>query len=289
MNDDRKIIGAGELVDTKSLVELGATVANVNKDNDFLYSVVPAGYQLAVHDLAERNEELEIRRKEISTGRPARHTGTQNVADVNSFIAMVEREQIPSTTIIKAFLDDQAFCAVINYAEDGKIAGHSDRNIRLELKHTPEFTRWSDMDRVRVSQKALAEFLEENMDDILEPTASEVIEMISNLKVKSKAQYHSVVDVNTGNQSVVFSESIKGETVNGSLEFFSKFSIGVAPFRGSKRHEMQCRLRFSVVNERMEVFFSIINRTQAMEKAFETESNLIKDVADKLSLPLINV
>jgi uncharacterized protein YfdQ (DUF2303 family) len=290
MKEIGSLIGEGEVIDVKGLLKAGAALAEINETKEMLYAIVPSDYSLAVHDMARRNRDLDDEKKVIETGRPLRHTGIQAVADVDSFLLMVKRESIPETTIIHASLDSQNFMAIINHASDGQTAGHSDRKISLTLKKTSEFVRWQANNRRRFNQRDLADFLEENIDSITEPDANEIINMISNLKVKRTRDYHSVVDVESGNQSVTFSDTVKGEVVNGTQEFLGKFKIAVPPFQGAKRYNVDCRLRFGVAEgEQMVVYFSMLNLDAVLEHAFEVENDLVREAVAEMELEVVNV
>jgi uncharacterized protein YfdQ (DUF2303 family) len=283
-------------IDLNELIKLGATTADVSDERELLYAVVPEGYELKTHDMSKRNEEIvkrderiAERKFELENERPMRNVGDVRVADVESFAYMVERENIPETTIVRADMNNRNFVAIINFAEDGKIAGFEDRTISLSLVRTLEFGRWMANNRERMTQLQLADFLEENLENIVEPPAAEMIEMISNLKVKRNAQYHSVIDTNTGAQSLSFSETIKGETVNGSMDFRSKFKIAITPYIGSKPYEIECNVRFSVGEERLRIFFNMINIAKIEEHAFDAENTKVRDAMGKLGAPVINI
>ena len=276
-------------LDIDTLVQLGIAVGGVKEKHELLYSILPDGYKIGTFDTGKRNEELDERRTVRDTGRPLRNTGTIDVADVESFVLMVGRENIPETTIVTANMDRRQFTAIVNFAEDGQKAGHGDRKISLEMQTTLEHDRWTKNNRARMTQLQLADFLEENLENITEPPAAEMIEMISNLKVKRNAVYHAVIETETGEQSLSFSETIKGETQNGSFDFKSKFKIAITPFRGSKPYEITCNLRFSVDDQSLRIFFSMVNISKVVEHAFEEENRKMRGEMSTLDVPVINI
>jgi len=271
------------------LVGIGVSVADIKVKNELLYAIVPEGYELKTKDLAERNEKLADNKKIKETGRPVRNVGDVMVADVDSFVTMVKREMLPDDTMITAHMKNQNFNAVINWGKNGQEGGHCDRKIILVLQKTTEFLRWEGKNRARMSQLQLADFIEENLESISSPPAAEMIEMISDLKVKRNASFHSVIDTKTGMQSLSYTEEIKGETVKGNLEFQSKFKVALTPFQGSKLYEIDCNLRFSIDDNRPNIFFSMVNLSKVMEVAFTEESDKIRKEMTVLGLPVINI
>jgi len=273
----------------RELLDAGLVTAEVKKDHETLYAIVPKGCSLETHDLAKAKQKLADDVQVRATGRPLRHTGNFFVTDVDSFVVMVKRELVPETTIVTSHLENKNFNAIINFSEDGKKAGHGDRKIILELKQTSEFKRWFEYNRQRLSQTQLADFLEENLESIVDPPAGEIIQMISDLKVKKNAQYHSVIDTETGAQSLSYSEEKRGETQNGSLDFRGKFKIALVPFIGSQPYEIDCHLRFSIDSHVLSIFFSMINITKVLEHAFDLENEKVKEAMEELKVEVVNI
>jgi uncharacterized protein YfdQ (DUF2303 family) len=244
--------------------------------------VVPEGYVVQDFDLARRNEDQEPT--------PRRHKGTIDVSTVDSFNRFVAREQIPETTVCFSDVDREQFTAVINYAAAGDQPGWGDRKILLSIKKTTEFKRWEENNRKRMSQMQLADFLEENMDSIREPPAAALIEMISHLRVKKRAQFDSVINQENGDQSITYSEEIKGESINGSVDFASKFLVGLTPYRGSDPYAIHCNLRFSVdSNKQLTIFFSMQNIELVKEKAFNAERDKVMKTMEVMGVPVFDV
>ena len=273
----------------QKLLDTGAGLAKVEMIDEMLYAMVPDGYKLATNDLAKRNEEMEDRRTERETGRPLRNTGTVTVADVDSFVLMVTREIIPATTVILANVEKRNFKAIINFAENGENAGHSDRSIYLELVATEEFKRWFGNNRHHMSQMDLAYFIEENLESITDPPAGEMLSMVQNLKVKKRAKWESSIDTESGQQHLAYSEDVKGEMLKGTIAFKSQFAITVTPFHGTAPYEIKCSLRFSVEDDSLKVFFVMQNLHKIIDHAFNSEMDKIKAAMEGLKVPIINV
>lgn len=266
----------------QALLDAGVAIAKpVELSPDYYGVVVPEGYEFKTDDHSNRNEKLQ----EV----PRRNTGVVTVANVDSFLRFTERELLPETTVSFADLNGKTFRVIFNYSAGGDKPGWADRQVLLELKKTAEWMRWDSMNRRRMSQMDLADFIEENLDTISSPPAADLIEMIGALRVKRHAQFDSVIDQNTGMQSIAFSEETKGETINGNIEFHGKFQIGVAPFHGSEKYGIDCNLRFSIDSERsLRIFFSMINIEAVLEDAFNVERQKIVDAFGTLGVPVFD-
>lgn len=265
----------------ETILGAGIAIGEIKEKNELLYTVVPDGYRLETEDLQERNEALEER--------PRRITGEVSLANVESFCAFVEREFVENTTVCFAHLFHNAFTTIFNYDAPGGVPGWGDRKAILSLKKTSNWKRRTSNNRVKMTQLKFADFLEANMDDIVEPDAASIIEMVSALKVKKKAEFHSIVDQNTGFTSLQYTEDVKGEAIKGSVDFFGKFTIGLAPFYGSDPYKVKCNLRFSVDDQnRLEVFFQMINEESVTEDAFNVERSKIVERLTALGVPIFD-
>jgi uncharacterized protein YfdQ (DUF2303 family) len=276
-------------LDLQKLLDTGGALAEVECENDLLYTVLPEGYKLEVKDLASRNRDRAIEDWEHENGRPWRNKGRVMVADVESFLLMLRREMIPASTIVTANMDNKEFTAIIDYAESGSVAGYGDRTIVLRLLMTTEFKRWVDNNRTKMNQVELADFLEANLEYIVEPPAADVIETVRALKVTKKASFGSTTDNATGKVSVAYSEDIKGETINKSVDLVSRFKIVIPPFHGSDTYKISCNLRFDTDQGVLLVHYAMIDGVAAVEHAFQEESKKVRGGVEKLKLPMINV
>lgn len=266
----------------KDLLEAGTSMAAITKEEDLLYAVVPDGYSLKIEDISDL--------KEATEEKPRRITGLVGLRTSDSFCNFIEREHVEQTTVCFADVEQATFKAVFNYCGPGGVPGWCDRKAQLELMHTREWLRWVGNDRKDLSQLELADFFDANLDDIVEPDGAEIVEMITALKVKRKVSFHSAVDQNTGFTTVQFTENTSGEAVKGSIDFFGKFTIGIAPFRGSDPYKIKCMLRFTINNEnQLKVFYGMINRDVVEEAAFGVEQAKIMERMQGLGVPVFDI
>lgn len=271
--------GIGDAVDT--ILNTGAAIGRPQEKDELLYAIVPEGYELATEDIADRQEKREPT--------PRRITGSVSLANVDSFLEFCGREYVEDTTVCFANLRTRSFAAIFNYAAPGGVPGWSDRSATLTLGETTNWKRWLDVNGEKMGQLSLADFLEANMDDIFEPDAADIIEMITALKVRKNAEFHSIIDQNTGLVSMQYSEDVKGESIKGQIDFIGKFTIGLSPFYGSSKYSIKCNLRMSTNNEnRLLVHVQLINHQAVIEDAFNVEREKILQGMKELNIPVFD-
>jgi len=242
------------------------------------FLIVPEGYKA---------QEIDVERLYEA---PYRNKGTVEVATVDSFLRFVERELVPETTVCFADQESSEFKAIVNYSGGGNEPGWSDRIVVLSLKRTTAWGRWSNNDEVKMNQLAFADFIEANMADVSEPDAATIIEMIKQLKVHRKAEFTSVVDPRTGFTNLTFNEQTSGETLKGNIEFFGRFVLGLAPYRGSDKYKVDAWLRFNINEQnKLLVYYSMINADLVEEHAFAVEREKVLAGMIELKVPVFDV
>lgn len=272
----------GEGTSVAQLLEAGVAAAKINENEELLYAIVPEGYELKTEDISSHIES----REDV----PRRQTGNTWLRTSDSFCEFVERGFVEGTTICFASLGESTFTAIFNYQGPAGMPGWADRTANLTLEYTTEWKRWIKADRTKFSQLELADFFDANLDNIVEPDAASIVEMLTALKVKRKAEFHSAVDQNTGFTNVQYTENTSGEAVKGSLDFFGKFTIGVAPFSGSDPYSVKCSLRFNIDNDNnLRVFFTLINSDLVEEAAFDVERDKVLTAMTELGVPVFDV
>lgn len=242
------------------------------------FLIIPEGYEAKEVDVEKLLTE------------PFRNKGSVGVATVDSFLRFSERELLVGTTVCFADQDTGYFKTVFNYAAAGDMPGWSDRSVQLNLKKTTSWTRWMGSNGKQMDQLAFADFVEANLPDISEPDGATIIETIQQLKVHRKAEFISVVDPRTGFTNLTFNEQTSGETLKGNIEFCGKLVLGLAPYRGSEKYRVDVALRFNINDQnKLRVFYSMINADLVEEHAFGQEREKILTRMTELGVPVFDI
>lgn len=114
----------------------------------------------------------------------------------DSLIDYINRFKNPDTVVF-ADIDANVIEAVIDY--HGPLAGliptphRGDHRASLALRHSIEWHTWNKASGVLMSHTAFATFLEENSDDVVQPSGADLLELCRDLQVIQNVKFGSSV------------------------------------------------------------------------------------------------
>ena len=179
-----------------------------------------------------------------------------SMADLQSFIEYVNRHK-EASTIIKLFarkgseVEARAiidFHAAPDEEEASKVADdpYSERdyteNEARWCEHVAEFSTratsswlaWSSQNGTLLSQSKFADFIYQNMPEIMEPKGADLLEMVATLKALSKGVFKNQKDLHTGSMDQVAHVEVTLRVGNADKPFTlpKQFKIAVQVFYG---------------------------------------------------------
>lgn len=249
--------------------ETEAVAAIVRSANTPILNVPTMG--LAVFP-SGKIEELD---KEIYRNNPKRKRAWLRLVETRSFINYVKEHKSENATHVFGVATEEGgkFTAFIDWHDRGEdaAANWGEHQVDLLLSTTPEWRRWLGSNSKLMSQEAFAEFLEDNLTDIVRPDAGHLIDIAQMLQGKKTAHFKSGKNLQNGAITLEYSETIEtsGSRVNGDFQVPSEFFIGVCPFVGAEGVEIRARLRFRIVDGGKLHFAYILDRPyKVIEAAF---------------------
>jgi uncharacterized protein YfdQ (DUF2303 family) len=97
-------------------------------------------------------------------------------------------------------------------------------------RYSEAWTRWQAATKEPMEQAELAEFIEENRADIVDPSAAQMLDIVRTFKVKKDSEYDSLTYQADGAVKLHYSERVQQQ---GSTLFPEKLAIGIPVyFRG---------------------------------------------------------
>lgn len=184
---------------------------------------------------------------------PNRARGTVNLRDMASFVAYVRErtgqagaEQGANTLRIYGQLGPKpGFRAVFN--DHGKLrAGWRDDVAVFDCPLSDEWTRWTSKNGVKMDQETFATWIEDNLPDIAEPAAADMLEIARSLEAKKKVNFASGLRLSNGEHQITYEEQIDGTAAKGRLHVPEVFALGVPVFEGGDRYRVEARLRYRI-------------------------------------------
>lgn len=209
--------------------------------------------------------------------KPRRQRATVLLYEAASFIDYVNAHNRQSMTHIFAKANERGgeFCAIIDYHPRGLLdGGHGDHICKLILEATPEWKRWIEKSSQLLTQESFAEFIEDNLTDIIEPDGATILEMAQLLQGKKSVAFKAGRNLRDGSIQLEYSEEIQlnGGGINrrdDTMKLPEKFKLGICPFVGANGVEIEARLRFRISNGGSLHFAYILNRPfKVVEEAF---------------------
>lgn len=210
---------------------------------------------------------FELESIESSLPRPKRLRAQIDVRTVDSFVHYVARFLTPGTLLVG---DDtaQRVDALLDYHESALMPSHSEHRCRLQLEATPEWKAWAAGDKKRFNQADFAQFLEDNLVDIVAPEGATVLEVARSLEAAKAVNFRSSLRLDNGERQFLYEETVSGSAGKGTLKVPEVFTLGLQPFRGSDRYRVEARLRYRIEGEgKLVLWYDLLRPHKVLETA----------------------
>lgn len=258
------------------------------------FVLVPEGTE--VHSLEHLLPFSPFQRENVTLTRP------------ESLIDWCNRFKRPESVIF-ADQASEKFTAVLDYhgESDPALASFSGGKRAMvgaiTLQKTPEWKTWLGITKQALGQIALAEFIEDNILDIIDPKGATMLEFAKNFRTRHKADFAEVVNLENGQSKVQYEETIeiKGQSSSSSKGEFlvpNQILLALQPYEGtpekknedgsivegvSPGYEVVCRFRSRTANAKSIFYFEIVRPDLIVEDAF---GKIAAKIAEKTGLPM---
>lgn len=204
--------------------------------------------------------------------------------DAPSFIAYVGRYKTPNTQLF-AELDAGSVTAVIDYHQAPQSNGESvplygAHAATYRAKLAEEWARWTQIDNQKISQAQLAEFLEENAENIVEPEAASVLEVARNLKMRKRVKFESGLSLKDGTIQLEYREEVEGAGKE-QMAVPDHLIIGVPVYFGGEGFRLKVMMRYRIEEGVLHFMLKIHRREFAVQAAF---AQVVKEIAEGVGI-----
>lgn len=216
-------------------------------------------------------------------GEPRRAAGNVTVRDVASFIEYVKRHKSAATVI---FADAEGgMRAVFNHHAEGQAAGWRDLSAMLVRPRTPAFAAWMTAAKGAMDQVAFANFLEERLGDIAEPSGASLLDTAEHFRAHTIVRFRSQQRLRDGQTQVEYIEQVEGGAEgDGKLTLPDRLTVVLQPFRDSESFPVRARLRWRVEERR--VRFSVLFDDTLLDELEKVYEAAIEQVAKETGAPV---
>lgn len=124
--------------------------------------------------------------------------------------------------------------------------------VRFAARFDPAWEAWSGAQASRFTQETLGEFLLDHDDEIVSPTAADLLELVTNFSMTTTLRFASSRNLQNGLRSLMFHEE-NGTPVE--LRIPEQIEVGVPVYAGGEAFKMAVRIKYRQSDG--EVLFSL--------------------------------
>ncbi|MCX5229712.1 DUF2303 family protein [Streptomyces sp. NBC_00233] len=219
------------------------------------------------------------------TGIPARKQGNTTVRDAESFAAYFEKHADTDTEVY-ADADRLTVTAVLD-AHTATAARWSGHRLTLGLRKTESWEQWLQLDNQLMPQEAFAEFLEDHLPELLEPSAAEMLEIAQSIQGAAKVEWQNSTRLSSGQRQFQFVETVQAKAgQKGQLTIPEQFTIGLIPFEGSEGYKLNARFRYRITKDGgLTLGYKLERPGDVIRKAF---GDVVTAIGEQIEQPIMN-
>lgn len=221
---------------------------------------------------------------------PTRTRQRLNVLDAETFIEYVNRFADAGTAVFCNGPEGRTFIAVFDYHMPDQPAW-GEHLATYRCPTTVEWGRWKEQDRKRMDQATFAEFIEDNVKDIVQPdgqpapTPADMLEISRTLEAKKNISFRQGTRLDNGQVQLTYNEQIDGRAgETGQLNIPEQFFIGVKPFLGGDAFCVPARFRYRIQEGRLVMWYELVRADKVLEEAYNAVRSTIKAAISEVPL-----
>lgn len=143
------------------------------------------------------------------------------------------------------------------------------------MKLSDEWKRWTGIDGTKMPQMSFARFLEENVQDIVDPAGADVLELSLNLQAKKKVHFEAGVRLQTGSNQITFKEEIEANGGRKNLAVMPDFEIGIPVFFNGEPYRVKCFLRYDIDDGKLSFKVDMNRRAHIHQHAVQESAKAV--------------
>lgn len=232
------------------------------------YLVVPEGHRVEALD----------KLLESPLDEPARIRASVDFVCSESFVAYVSAFRDAGRTRLFANAQAAEVTAYLDYhAPDAP--SRATHSAKLKLKYSRQWSTWFGNHKKSLGQVTFAEFLEDNVLDIVHPDSATVIEAAKHLEAKKNVAFTSGINLRDGAIQFKYEEEIESRG-KGDIEVPDGFIIAVSPFDRGLLVQVPVKLRFRINDQKLSFTYVMQQPEKIVEDAFDAVVNGIEQELD---------
>lgn len=182
---------------------------------------------------------------------------------LDAYIAYV-KDWRRDATVIFADQGQRSLRALIDYHEDNAKPQWADHSANYTARLSRQLDAWSSRNGQNLDQAAFADFIEERVLDVSQPSGAELLELATNLQVITKATFGSVIKLASGDFDLKYAEKKQ----QGSVKVPEKIVLGIPLYHNGPAYQLTVRLRYRVHDGKVVFSYKIVDLDLALEHAY---------------------
>jgi uncharacterized protein YfdQ (DUF2303 family) len=247
--------------DVAAILAAGSALAGPQKSpvtDGKPYLLVPEGFKTQVLDQVFES--------------PARASGTVKLRDAASFIEYFNRQKRPESLIyasldparILGVIDDHRAYGTLQDEHDG--ANWRAYRVEFPVPASREWKTWTGKDRQPMSQLELAELIEDNLPDIVNPDGSTMLSVALNFEASKEGNFVSATRLQDGSTNFVWKEDINA--TGNKIAMPSQITLSIPVFENGAPYSIEARIKYRVANGVLKIWYELIRPHKVLEVAF---------------------
>lgn len=220
---------------------------------------------------------------------PLRKRGTVQVFDATSFNHVLEANHADGIAIyVNRDASKPAIVAVINgNGVDGP--GWGDFRAEIVFRFTPQWLKWQKIDGLFLDQAEFAEFIEDNLGDIVHPHGAEMLEVAQYLSATRSLDFKSALRLSSGQIQFQNIETIDAKVGASETKVPETMALGIAPVFGLPPFRVEARFRYRIPNGKLKLGIKLQRVEDIMEAVVNDMVNGVVQTETRMATPGIIV
>ncbi|WP_097922071.1 DUF2303 family protein [Streptomyces sp. wa1063] len=215
---------------------------------------------------------------------PDRKVGLTTVRDAVSFHAYFEKHADDDSEVY-ADSDRLTITAVLD-AHQADAPRYNQHVLKLSLRETEAWKQWAARDGKLVDQEQFAEFIEDHLPELLEPSAADMLEIAQSFQATSKVDFQSASRLASGQRQFQYVETGTAKAgQKGQLSVPETFTIGLVPFEGSEGYKLTARLRYRIGQNGLLLGYKLERPDEVRRTAF---ADVVTAIGEHIDQPVMN-
>lgn len=189
---------------------------------------------------------------------PSRKTGTVTCFDAASFNQVLKDNGDAGNVAIYLDRNPDAPSVVAVLNGNGAAGpGWGDFRAKIQFRPTPQWQKWKAQDGKMLPQVTMAEFIEENLEDIADPAGATMLEIASQLQLIRTVNFRSKVTLQSGVFGFQHDQDDKAMVGAGTVDVPQIFTLGIAPIFGLPSYRVPARFRYRVAEGKLTLGYKL--------------------------------